>query len=287
MARVLTQSANFSASLASTVISDFTIGCWVRRTTADAGATSYPFYNGVPASDGWGIQCQGSLVGGFYGGVLESIGSATLTANVWTHACLRRTVGGAARFFRNGVQQGAGDDNVTPNTPTTSVLSSIAGNHVIEIADAFILERALSNNEILGLGTGAQIRDVLGQLPKLYVPFWGIDSPEPDLSGNVYNATLSGSPAAANHAPTEPFTPRAIPIPSMQAEMRTGWRFRNDDGSETTATWQAAQNVAGFVPKSTAFRFREQVAQIGATVTEKRIIRYRKQGQTGWRRITV
>jgi hypothetical protein len=39
------------------------------------------------------------------------------------------------------------------------------------------------------------------------------------------------------------------------------FRFRNDDGSQATATWRAAENTNASIPASTVFRLRIQVAQ--------------------------
>lgn len=41
-----------------------------------------------------------------------------------------------------------------------------------------------------------------------YAPLWGLQSPEPDLSGNANAVTLTGT-SQANHAPVTPFTRKA------------------------------------------------------------------------------
>lgn len=51
--------------------------------------------------------------------------------------------------------------------------------------------------------TGASARRMSLPNPVGYLPLYGVHSPEPDLSGNKYNGTLTGT-AAANHPPCTP-----------------------------------------------------------------------------------
>lgn len=68
------------------------------------------------------------------------------------------------------------------------------------LAEIAIFDTALSANEILALASAAPTE--VSVKPKYYWPLDGFLSPEPDLSGNANNLTLTGT-SAANHAPIE------------------------------------------------------------------------------------
>jgi hypothetical protein len=67
---------------------------------------------------------------------------------------------------------------------------------------------------------------------------------------------------------------------------QTAYRWRNDDGSETTATWKAAQNTTTSVAKETAIRLRPQVDAIGDVPSSALKLQYRKVGDTAWESIS-
>lgn len=60
---------------------------------------------------------------------------------------------------------------------------------------------------------------------------------------------------------------------------QVGFRFRNDDGSETAATWMAAENTDASVPLDTIFRLRFVLDETaGAADTEGFELEYRRNG---------
>lgn len=60
----------------------------------------------------------------------------------------------------------------------------------------------------VALANGISPHRVFGTNLKFYAPLWGLDSPEPELSGSGNDMTLFGSPSQANHAPVGPYTPK-------------------------------------------------------------------------------
>jgi hypothetical protein len=64
-----------------------------------------------------------------------------------------------------------------------------------------------------------------------------------------------------------------------------GFRARNDDGSETTATWQAAQNTAFTITPDQVFRLRLGVNATGDPVSAGYKLQYRKVGAASWRNV--
>lgn len=69
-----------------------------------------------------------------------------------------------------------------------------------------------------------------------------------DSSGNGYDFTVTGTLTDGGTNPTPP-----AGAPTLEQE---GYRFRNDDGSESTATWLAGQDTAATVNTGTTFRLR-------------------------------
>ena len=65
-----------------------------------------------------------------------------------------------------------------------------------------------------------------------------------------------------------------------------GYRLRNDNGSETTATWAAAQDTAGNLNLNTVGRLRILMNATGDPAMENFRLEYRKQGGGNWRKVT-
>lgn len=71
---------------------------------------------------------------------------------------------------------------------------------------------------------------------------------------------------------------------TLLAYEQEGFRFRNDDGSETTATWLAAQDANVTAPKATNIRLRILTDSANVDPPTKRLkLQYRKVGDDGWR----
>lgn len=71
--------------------------------------------------------------------------------------------------------------------------------------------------------------------------------------------------------------------PSVATYEQEGYRFRNDDGSETTATWKASQDTDISIAKETPFRLRMLVNTGDADPTSSGLkLQYRKVGDTSW-----
>lgn len=62
-----------------------------------------------------------------------------------------------------------------------------------------------------------------------------------------------------------------------------GYRWRNDDGSETTATWKAAQDTTVTLAPDETTRLRMLVNASNDPASEQYKLQYRKVGDTGWR----
>lgn len=68
-------------------------------------------------------------------------------------------------------------------------------------------------------------------------------------------------------------------LPTIEQE---GFRFRNDDGSETTATWRQTQDTNDSVAVSTRIRLRTLINTTGDTFSGQYKLQYRKVGDDTW-----
>lgn len=64
---------------------------------------------------------------------------------------------------------------------------------------------------------------------------------------------------------------------------QTAYRFRNDNGNETTATWFAAENTDVTYPKSTNLRARLQASTTGDLPADLFLLEFKKTTNTVWR----
>jgi len=64
-----------------------------------------------------------------------------------------------------------------------------------------------------------------------------------------------------------------------------GFRFRNDDGSETTATWRSPENANSTIPLNTNVRLRMLVNATGDPATAQYQLEWLKVGEGVWRKV--
>jgi hypothetical protein len=84
-----------------------------------------------------------------------------------------------------------------------------------DYAELGVWSVALSAAEIAALAKGAHPHHIRPDKLVLYLPIWGA-SPEPDLSGNRQNGTVSGT-AITDHAPLGPYAPYAVDLSAAVA----------------------------------------------------------------------
>jgi hypothetical protein len=85
---------------------------------------------------------------------------------------------------------------------------------------------------------------------------------------------------------TQKYAIAAVELTGTAATLdQFGFRARNDDGSETSATWKAAQNTAFTVVPDEPFRLRVGVNVVGDAPRKRFKLQYRKVGDASWRDI--
>jgi hypothetical protein len=202
------------------------LSCWVYPTSLggteqvvfaighDNGVTGDGFAIEIYTSNNWAILIPGKQ--------RQDTGQAA-SLNTWQHVMLTVDNTGKGQFYFNGSAVGSTSSS-TPNTPTVGV--SIGAQLQSNTPTFFryftgrIAEPCCWNIDLTGTGVtgGGEAKALsLGPVPRRfrpgslagYWPMWGLHSPEPDMTGNANNLTLSGT-AAANHAPVTNFTPKWI-----------------------------------------------------------------------------
>lgn len=114
-----------------------------------------------------------------------------------------------------------------------------------------------------------------------------------DLSGAAFQgmtATVTFkiylyAPSTANSLDIDDVVVNGTTASSGTVEQE-GFRFRNDNGTETTATWLAAQDVNITQPKSTNTRLRMVLNSTLDRGAETYQLEYRKVGDTTWLKMT-
>jgi hypothetical protein len=143
----------------------------------------------------------------WYHGAVTADNSGTTNWAVFTNgisvATGSRSVGSTSNNFVIGADQGG---SASPNSPGAYFPGLLA-----EIG---VWNTVLTNNEIKSLATGILPYQVRPASLVGYWPLWGLTSPEPDLSGNAHNGTLTGT-SYATHAPVSLFLPQqAVQYPA-------------------------------------------------------------------------
>ena len=149
------------------------------------------------------------------GNVVSSTG--TITANTWTHVAFVMDGSNTDMLlYINGINDGSNTSGpATVFSPTSKLLigaehndndpSGVAQEFDGDVAEAMHFNRALVANEIFGIAARGR---AISEGRDGYWALHGLNSPEPDWSGNGNNGTLVNTPTLANHAPIAPYSSR-------------------------------------------------------------------------------
>lgn len=107
--------------------------------------------------------------------------------------------------YLNGIAGATGTDSRNPALAETTVGTGSGQERGFantgHLAEAAIWSVGLSAAEIAALAAGVPPRLIRPESLWGYWPIWGVDSPEPDLSGNQRSLTVTGTLTRSNHAP--------------------------------------------------------------------------------------
>lgn len=191
------------------------------------------------------------------------------TDNTWVNEVVTYDFGSTANdpvWYRNGASQtiterntpsGTADYGKDDGTITIGAYDDGSAEHWDgKIAEVAIWNRILTAAEAAMLGKGFSPLFIRNGLV-FYMPLMGNGSSEVDIIGGG-SGTVTGAIKAAHPPMIYPrtsfmFSPGTVAAATMEQE---GFRFRADDGSETTATWLAAQDTDITRQKETNTRLR-------------------------------
>lgn len=283
------------------------------RTT---GAWNGIYSQGDYSDRGWGIEIEAAASPRVYHTWVDGLGlhdnysSWNIAANTgwWLIMVVFRDTGAnsAVDFYgyryntstlSQGTAGGGGANDADANAPGGSDPTVIGA-----FVDAGVIDHYPNNIGWVGvwgadLGEAAAanpkalweliVRGPWGMLDstcKLFQPF---SNAAQDLSGNARHGTLQGSPSYVGSGPTE-FAPALWVVPDVLSGgaptlEQEGFRFRNDDGSESTATWRQAQDTDDSIATETPFRLRMLTNATGDPAIQAVKLQYRKVGASNWR----
>jgi len=144
--------------------------------------------------------------------------SSAISAASWNHVAVVASGGTSATLYTNGAQNGSALSYGASGGSAT-VTSSLIGNDNSglgrfwngRVADLFFIDAVLTPLEIAALARGIRPASIRPKVSSLnWWPLDGLQSPEPDLSGNKNNGTLTGTSLAFG-PPVTMITPRSRP----------------------------------------------------------------------------
>ncbi len=133
----------------------------------------------------------------------------TVTTGVWYHTGVSYN-GTNFVFYWNGVAVGSGSNATTVSSAQYYIGSSGSGTEFFNgtLADIASWNVVLTAAEFAALALGARPGRIRRSSLNGWWPLDGLQSPEPDLSGNKFNGTLVTAVASNPGPPVMQFTPR-------------------------------------------------------------------------------
>lgn len=250
---------------------------------------------GYPHSDWIGTDSDGTtlqLYSQAGGGGVTNNGSA-LSVGTWYHITMVRSSTSALAVYLNGVSDASNTVDVSARTNATrqefaGTAGSDPGN--IRIFDSKAWSAALSIPEIF-----AEMQNIQPQrFTNLYGwwPFFaGSGERVDDYSGNARDWTEAGTLTDEDNPPVawDVFIPQvqATTTSAPLSVEQEGFRWRNDDGSETTATWLQAQDVDASAAKETPVRLRMLINATNDPAASHYKLQYKPPGADTWEDVTT
>lgn len=142
-------------------------------------------------------------------------GASELTDGLWHLWLFERDYGTHIKIFLDGNTEKASDVDASGNLDNGFSLlvgarrdnsDTVVGMYPGAFADVVLVKRLLSGNEKDAIYKHGFRHLSTGGNPSLWLPIWGIHSPEIDLSPNGGSATVVSAPPRTNGPPVVPFS---------------------------------------------------------------------------------
>jgi len=205
---------------------------------------------------------------------------AAPTNNAWHHLLItydNSSVSNNPIFYLDGTAVSVTEYATPVGAATTNSEAYTLGNRATDLARIFpghLAEFAVWDS-ILTAGNatslaGKALATTIGS-PVCYFRVFGDDSPETDATGNGYTGTVTGTLKTAH------------PIGVTTQE---GYRWRLDDGTETTATWAANQDTGIVAPANSVRRLRLVLDTSGDANAANYQLEYKEANAANWTAIS-
>jgi hypothetical protein len=221
---------DFGALAALNGVSALTTACWFIYPSGQDTIFRGLFGNGDSTlKNGFAMRVRGTT-----GAAIFDLGNGVDTAfqadtgvivnDVWNHACVvfdgsQSGNSNRLKVYINGSPAPGGYIGTIPATVGTGghlVVNNVGvgfSNAPSTLAECSVWTTALSANEVAAVAKGMNARRIRRGSLAFYAPLFGLQLPEPELSGLSIGSTTSGNaPVRANHPPVQLFTPRPPPV---------------------------------------------------------------------------
>lgn len=158
--------------------------------------------------------------------VIGQIANAAVTSGTWFGVVASYDSSGNWAVYATGLPSASGTNSqsFTGSPLWIGQDGGTAAAWTGNLADVAVWNVILSATEAKALTQGIRPGVIRPKSLKYWLPLDGNSSPEPDLSGNASNGTLTGT-AKASGPPFAPFTPRWPLLPAEPISLR-GWPDR-------------------------------------------------------------
>lgn len=192
-------------------------------------------------------------------------GTPEITASQWGSSI---SFSGADQSSPVDVYGQTDNGTTTGNLATTTVTTLTTGDFLVDVvcmSDNFDITKHADQTQLTKAAAGLS-----------------------QVCGSSYKTSATGAPGGYSMSWTSVFTSSnydhtVVAIKTSQATLeQEGYRFRNDDGSESTATWLAAQDTTASTTIDTATRLRMLINATGTPASTQYQLEYREVGDTVW-----
>jgi hypothetical protein len=190
-----------------------TISCWANPNWNSGDGVQRFFYNCSTDFPSFQRYSDNNIYAGFAPSRVVIADTGLFTSGTWANWIITFNQSTPLQtLYKNGVSKGTNGGSFS-GTCTPPILvgnqgSGFSGSLNGKMADFTIWNVVLSALEITALANGARPYTIRPSALLCWLPLDGLASPEPDLSGNAKNGTITGTITLAFGPPFAPFTPR-------------------------------------------------------------------------------
>lgn len=218
MARVFTRASSHYLEVAIPAVTAYpwTLSAWFRSDDLTTNQTILSIGDTLTNTEYWSLQATGAAAGDpvrmtsstTVGGAFTADTTTGYAANTWHHALATGASATARTVYIDGGSSATNTSSSTPagldNTDLGRLVRLTPANYFSgRIAEAAVWNAVLTASEIAALASRVSPHRIRPTALQLYVPVYGVGSPEPDYSGNARHMTISG-PTVADHPPLQP-----------------------------------------------------------------------------------